>query len=46
MLEKVLPNAMLKAKPNLESRIRTFKKLLQILMKKEMISMDAKLMFL
>ncbi|KHF97268.1 Chaperone DnaK [Gossypium arboreum] len=26
MLEKVLPNAMLKAKPNLESRIRTLKK--------------------
>ncbi|MBA0877162.1 hypothetical protein Goshw_026887 [Gossypium schwendimanii] len=26
MLEKVLPNAMLKAKPNLESRIRTFKR--------------------
>ncbi|MBA0779999.1 hypothetical protein Gotri_004150 [Gossypium trilobum] len=46
MLEKVLPYAMLKAKPNLESRIRTLKRLLQILMKKEMISMDAKLMFL
>ncbi|MFQ6619941.1 hypothetical protein Gotur_000392 [Gossypium turneri] len=26
MLEKVLPNAMLKAKPNLESRIRTLKR--------------------
>ncbi|KHG29293.1 Endo-beta-N-acetylglucosaminidase H [Gossypium arboreum] len=26
MLEKFLPNAMLKAKPNLESRIRTLKK--------------------
>ncbi|MBA0828351.1 hypothetical protein Goarm_013031 [Gossypium armourianum] len=26
MLEKVLPHAMLKAKPNLESRIRTLKR--------------------
>ncbi|KHG15801.1 50S ribosomal L3 [Gossypium arboreum] len=26
MVEKVLPNAMLKAKPNLESRIRTLKR--------------------
>ncbi|MBA0722821.1 hypothetical protein Golax_003464 [Gossypium laxum] len=26
MLEKVLPHAMLKAKPNLESRIRSLKK--------------------
>ncbi|MBA0622955.1 hypothetical protein Godav_008455, partial [Gossypium davidsonii] len=26
MLEKVLPNAMLTAKPNLESRIRTLKR--------------------
>ncbi|MBA0772152.1 hypothetical protein Gotri_007575, partial [Gossypium trilobum] len=26
MLEKVLPHAMLKARPNLESRIRTLKK--------------------
>ncbi|MBA0767022.1 hypothetical protein Gotri_015998 [Gossypium trilobum] len=34
MLEKVLPHAMLKAKPNLESRIRTLKRLLQIRMKK------------
>ncbi|MBA0875979.1 hypothetical protein Goshw_006926, partial [Gossypium schwendimanii] len=34
MLEKVLPHAMLKAKLNLESRIGTLKKLLQILMKK------------
>ncbi|MBA0860442.1 hypothetical protein Goshw_017702, partial [Gossypium schwendimanii] len=46
MLEKVLPYGMLKAKPNLESRIRTLKRLLQILMEKEMISMDAKLIFL
>ncbi|MBA0881925.1 hypothetical protein Goshw_015624, partial [Gossypium schwendimanii] len=37
---------MLKAKPNLELRIRTLKRILQILMKKEMISMDAKLTFL
>ncbi|MBA0653826.1 hypothetical protein Goklo_020953 [Gossypium klotzschianum] len=77
MLEKVLPYGMLKAKPNLESRIRTLKRdweivydmlsgknnsgfgwdehrqlvvaedvILQILMEKEMISMDAKLIFL
>ncbi|MBA0626099.1 hypothetical protein Godav_003826 [Gossypium davidsonii] len=30
MLEKVLPHAMLKAKPNLESRIRTLKRDLAI----------------
>ncbi|MBA0722686.1 hypothetical protein Golax_003340 [Gossypium laxum] len=30
MLEKVLPHAMLKAKPNLESRIRTLKRDLTI----------------
>ncbi|MBA0759661.1 hypothetical protein Gotri_022513 [Gossypium trilobum] len=46
MLEKVLPHTMLKAKPNLESMIRTLKRLLQILMKKKTISMDVKLMFL
>ncbi|MBA0785744.1 hypothetical protein Gotri_028077 [Gossypium trilobum] len=46
MLEIFLPHAMLKAKPNLESIIRTLKRILQILMKKETISMDAKLMFL
>ncbi|MBA0634097.1 hypothetical protein Godav_005230, partial [Gossypium davidsonii] len=31
MLEKVLPHAMLKAKPNLESRIRTLKRDLAII---------------
>ncbi|MBA0671438.1 hypothetical protein Goklo_025041 [Gossypium klotzschianum] len=76
MLEKALPHAMLKAKPNLESKIRTLKRdwvivydmlsgknnsdfgwdeyrqlvvaedALQILIKKETISMDVKLMLL